>query len=111
MRCEESQLSQETIPVKVTHSSLRANTRLTKFNCFAHALNSMAGGNDDESDLVVSAQMAFREFHNRGDRAPFEVALQRLQQFRSSIESEYVVNISYVSLQENLTWRHLDQSP
>lgn len=62
-----------------------------------------------DAQLTLDAQKAFRGFREHGDRAPFEAALKGLQQFRSGIEREYVVNISYVSFQENLTWRHLDK--
>ena len=62
-----------------------------------------------DAQLTLDAQKAFREFRQGGDRAPFTAALGRLQQFRHSIERDYVVNLSYVSFQENLTWQHLDR--
>lgn len=61
-----------------------------------------------EAQLTLDAQKAFREFQETGDRAEFDVARTRLQQFRRSIERDYVVNLSYVTFQENLTWRDLD---
>jgi hypothetical protein len=58
--------------------------------------------------LTLDAQEAFREFQKTGSRAKFDVARTRLHQFRHSIERDYVVNLSYVTFQENLTWRNLD---
>ncbi len=61
-----------------------------------------------EAQLTLDAQKAFRKVQETGDRAEFDVARTRLQQFRHSIERDYVVNLSYVAFQENLTWRDLD---
>ena len=61
-----------------------------------------------DAQLTLDAQKAFRESRQNGNRAPFDAALKRLQQFRHSIEKKYIMNLSYVTFQENLTWRHLD---
>ena len=61
-----------------------------------------------DAQLTLNAQKAFREFRKTGSRAAFDAARTQLQQFRHSIEKDYVVNLSYVTFQENLTWRDLD---
>ena len=60
-----------------------------------------------DAQLTLDAQKAFREFRKSGNRTRFTAAVRRLRKFRYGIEKDYVVNLSYVSFQENLTWRHL----
>ena len=59
-----------------------------------------------EAQLTLDAQLAFRAFQKTGRRAEFDAARARLRQFRHRIEKDYVVNLSYVTFQENLTWRN-----
>ena len=61
-----------------------------------------------DAQLTLDAQKAFVAFRSSGNRTAFTAALRRLQEFRHRIEREYVVNLSYVSFQENLTWQHLN---
>ena len=58
--------------------------------------------------LTLETQEAFREFRKTGNRSGFDAALKRLKGFRRGLEKEYVVNLSYVSFQENLTWKSRD---
>ena len=63
-----------------------------------------------DARLTLDTQQAFREFQKTGKRTAFNTALKRLRLFRHSLERDYVVNLSYVSFQENLTWRAPDSS-
>ena len=58
-----------------------------------------------DAQLTLDTQQAFREFQKTGNRTAFNTALKRLRLFRHGLERDYVVNLSYVSFQENLTWR------
>ena len=57
-----------------------------------------------DAQLTLDTQEAFRGFRKTGSRSGFDEALKRLRAFRQSLEKDYVVNLSYVSFQENLTW-------
>tara|TARA_B100000809_G_scaffold238171_1_gene258698 strand:- start:578 stop:790 length:213 start_codon:yes stop_codon:yes gene_type:complete len=57
-----------------------------------------------DAQLTLETQEAFRGFRKTGNRSEFDEALKRLKTFRQSLEKDYVVNLSYVSFQENLTW-------
>ena len=61
-----------------------------------------------DAQLTLETQEAFREFRKTGNRSGFDAALKRLKDFRRGLEKEYVVNLSYVSFQENLTWKSRD---
>ena len=61
-----------------------------------------------DAQLTLDTQQAFREVQKTGKRTAFNTALKRLRLFRHSLERDYVVNLSYVSFQENLTWRDPD---
>ena len=61
-----------------------------------------------DAQLTLETQEAFREFRKTGSRSGFDAAFKRLKDFRRGLEKEYVVNLSYVSFQENLTWKIRD---
>ncbi|MHB9070866.1 MAG: DUF4838 domain-containing protein [Sedimentisphaerales bacterium] len=58
----------------------------------------------EDALLTLLTQKAYEQYQKTGDSATFASALQRLDDYRRSIEADYAVNMSYVRMQENNTW-------
>jgi len=54
--------------------------------------------------LTLETQKAYERYKATGDYKDFAKALQRLDAYRKSIETDYALNMSYVRFQENITW-------
>jgi hypothetical protein len=57
-----------------------------------------------DAQLTLETQSAYEQYQKTGDPSQFGAALQRLDNYRKSIEADYAVNMSYVRMQENHTW-------
>ncbi len=57
------------------------------------------------AELTLAAQRAYRQYQKDHRIGEFAVALQKLDDFRASVERESVANMAYLRWAENYTWR------